>query len=194
MEPDLLTAGAALLVVVVLKIVGPLRIYHSIGDRRLAKAVRGVDDLLKRIQAEAETTASDAKDGPTEGGLLTAMAEIAEFSQAEQVPAYVLTVNDLMLDNIRLTLHRLQRFEGGNTDRYRNYMFSVIGGIKTITEEGLRSGAPSGLAVDVKEYFRDDRRTGPGRSCCVASAGKAAIESRRKPSCSLRSMSGRESP
>ncbi len=150
--------AGALFVILALKLLNPLQIYHGVNDRRLSKAVRGVDDLIKRIQAEAETTASDANEGPVEGGLLTAMAEIAEFSQAEQVPAYVLTVNDLTLDNIRVALHRLQRFEGGNADRYRNYMFSVLGGMKTITEESLRSGAPSGLAVDVKEYFRDDQR------------------------------------
>jgi hypothetical protein len=150
--------AGALFIIVAVKIIRPFQIYHSVNDRRLAKAVRRVDDLLKRIQAEAETTASDSKEGPAEAGLLTAMAEIAEFSQAEQVPAYVLTVNDLMLDNIRITLHRLQRFEGGNADRYRNYMFSVMEGMKTITEESLRSGTPSGLAVDLKEYFRDDQR------------------------------------
>jgi hypothetical protein len=150
--------GAALSGVIALKIIGPSRIYHSINDRRLTKAVRGVDDLIKRIQAEAETTTSDAKEESAGDGLLMAMAEIAEFSQGEQVPAYVLTVNDLMLDNIRYALHRLRRFEGGNADRYRNYMFSVIKGIKTITEESLRADVPSGLAVDVKDYFGDDQR------------------------------------
>jgi hypothetical protein len=153
-----LTAAGVLFAIATMKIIGPSRVYHGIHDRRLMKAVSGVDDLLKRIQAEAETNASEAKEGPVEAGLLMGMAEIAEFSQAEQVPAYVLTVNDLMLDNIRLTLRRLQGLQGGNADRYRNYMFSVVKGIKTITEESLRVGVPSGLAIDVKEYFRDDAR------------------------------------
>jgi hypothetical protein len=153
----LMIAGA-LFAIAVLKIVAPAQIYHNLNDRRLVKAVARVDDLIKRIQAEAEATTSDSKETSSEAGILTGMAEIAEFDQAEQVPAYVLTVNDLMFDNIRLTLHKLRGFKESSADRYRNYMFSVLKGIKTITEESLQSGAPSSLAVDVKDYFRDDSR------------------------------------
>ena len=93
-----------------------------------------------------------------EEGLLAGLAEVAEFTNAEQVPAYVLTVNDLMLDNIRLTLKRLRRFTEASADRYRDYMFSVLKGIKTLTEHSAEGGVSSGLAVDVREYFADDKR------------------------------------
>jgi hypothetical protein len=83
---------------------------------------------------------------------------VAEFSNAEQVPSYVLTVNDLMLDNIRVTLKRLRRFTEGNAERYREYMFSVLQGIKTLTEQSAEAGVSSGLAVDIRDYFADDKR------------------------------------
>jgi len=62
-----------------------------------------------------------------------------------------------MLDNIRITLERLRRFRAGNAARYKDYMFSAIKGIKTITEESIEAGVASGLAVDIREYFEDDR-------------------------------------
>ena len=101
-----------LLLVVALKIVNPFRIYDSISERLLKRSLLSVDDLLKRIQEEAEATTENAPKEETvvEEGLLAGLAEVAEFTNAEQVPAYVLTVNDLMLDNIRLTLKRLRRF------------------------------------------------------------------------------------
>ncbi len=114
--------------------------------------------MLKRIQEEAETTTSETEEPQTDAGALAGMAEIAEFDEAEQVPSYVLTVNDLMLDNIRTTLKRLQRFKEGHAERYRSYMFSVLKGIKTITEQCAQADAPSSLAVDVKEYFQDEQR------------------------------------
>jgi len=145
--------------IIVLKILNPFRIYYSANDRLLGRAVRGVDELVKRIQKEAEeTTSAEVQDEPAEGGILAGMAEIAEFSKAEEVPSYVMTVNDRMLDNVRITLKRLRRFREGHAQRYRNYMFSVLKGIKTITEESVAAHVPSSLAVDVEEYFRDERR------------------------------------
>ncbi len=153
--------GAAfLLLVVALRIMNPFRIYDSLSERLLRRSLLSVDELLKRIQAEAETTTEDAKKDETtvEEGLLAGLTEVAEFTNAEQVPAYVLTVNDLMLDNIRVTLKRLRRFTEGNAQRYRDYMFSVLKGIKTLTEQSAEAGVASGLALDVREYFANDKR------------------------------------
>ncbi len=153
-----LAVGAILLGIVALKVISPFEVYHSANEKLLKRTVRRVGELLKRIQQEAETTTSETKEPPTEAGVLAGMAEIAEFDRAEQVPPYVLTVNDLMLDNIRVTLKRLQRFREPRADRYRSYMFSVLKGIKTITEQCAQTGVPSSLAVDVKDYFQDERR------------------------------------
>jgi hypothetical protein len=155
--------GACLLLVAALWILKPFRFFDAAGDWLLRRSLRGVEDLLKRIQEEAETTTEDAKSNNEEAavveeGLLAGLAEVAEFSNAEQVPSYVLTVNDLMLDNIRVTLKRLRRFTEGNAQRYRDYMFSVLKGIKTLTEQSAEGGVSSGLAVDVREYFADDKR------------------------------------
>jgi hypothetical protein len=149
-----------LLLLVALRLVNPFRIYDSVNDRLLKKSLQSIDELLKRIQAEAETTTEDASKEETtiEEGLLAGLAEVAEFSNAEQVPAYVLTVNDLMLDNIRLTLKRLRHFTEANAERYRDYMYSVLKGIKTLTEQSAEAGVSSGLAVDIHEYFADDKR------------------------------------
>jgi hypothetical protein len=151
---------AFLLLVVALRIINPFRIYDSLSERLLRRSLLSVDDLLKRIQAEAETATEDAKKDETtvEEGLLAGLAEVAEFTNAEQVPAYVLTVNDLMLDNIRVTLKRLRRFTESNAQRYRDYMFSVLKGIKTLTEQSAEAGVASGLALDVREYFANDKR------------------------------------
>ena len=116
---------------------------------------------MKRIQEEAEAASEDSKkeeSAVVEEGLLAGLAEVAEFSNAQQVPSYVLTVNDLMLDNIRLTLKRLRQPAEGIADRYREYMFSVLQGIKTLTERERGGGASSGLAVDIHDYFADDKR------------------------------------
>jgi len=154
-----LWVGISLSAVAAVKIVGPVQIYYGLQDRRLRRAVRAVDELLKRIGKEAETASEAPKDEtPTENGILAGMAEIAEFEQAEQTPSYVLTVNDMMLDNIGLTLKRLRRFHDGSAEKYQDNMFTVIHGIQTITEHSREAGAPSGLAVDVAEYFRDDSR------------------------------------
>ncbi|MGE5294798.1 MAG: hypothetical protein ACM3VT_08205 [Solirubrobacterales bacterium] len=155
-----LWVGVGLSAVVAIKIVAPVQIYYSLQDRRLQRAVRAVDELLKRIQKEAETTNGEAPKQETkaDAGILAGMAEMAEFEQTEQVPSYVLTVNDMMLDNIAVTLKRLRRFGDGSAEKYQDYMFAVIQGIKTITEQSAESHAPSGLAVDVSEYFRDELR------------------------------------
>ena len=152
--------AAVLLLLVALKIANPFRIYDSVSERLLKRSLLSVDELLKRIQEEAEATAENSQKEETvaEEGLLAGLAEVAEFANAEQVPAYVLTVNDLMLDNIRLTLKRLRRFTESNADRYRDYMFSVLKGIKALTEQSIEGGVASGLAVDIREYFADDKR------------------------------------
>jgi hypothetical protein len=156
-----LKVGAVLLGIVVLKIINPLNLYYNAGDRALKRAVRNVEDLLRKIREHAETANADEEseteeeEAPLEG-LLAGMTEIAEMSDADDVPAYILTVNDLMLDDIRITLKRLRRFRDGSADKYKNSIFSVITGIKTITEQSAASGAASGLAVDLHEYFEDD--------------------------------------
>ncbi len=154
-----LKVGAVLVAIVILKIFSPFRIYYNASDRLLRRAMRGVDELVKRIEKEAqETTGAEPPEEPADGGVLAGMTEMAEFEQTEKVPSYVTTVNDRMLDNIRMTLKRLRRFKEGHAERYRNYLFSVLKGIKTITEECASAGVPSSLAVDVEEYFRDERR------------------------------------
>jgi hypothetical protein len=152
--------AAGLLLLAALRIVNPFRLYDAAGERLLKRSLRGVDDLLKRIQQEAEAATENVPKEETviEEGLLAGLAEVAEFTNAEQVPSYVLTVNDLMLDNIRVTLKRLRRFTEGNAQRYRDYMFSVLKGMKTLTEQSAEAGVASGLAVDLREYFADDRR------------------------------------
>jgi hypothetical protein len=153
--------AACLLLVAAVWIVKPFRFFDAASDRLLKRSLRRVDDLLKRIQEEAEAASENSKKEEStaaEEGLLAGLAEVAEFSNAEQVPSYVLTVNDLMLDNIRLTLKRLRRFTEGNAERYREYMFSVLQGIKTLTEQSAEGGVASGLAVDIHDYFADDKR------------------------------------
>jgi hypothetical protein len=156
-----LGVGVALAAVVAIKVISPARIADSVRERRLRRAVRDVEDLLTRIQKEMEATTEDSKNSKKESAdesLLAGMVEVAEFEEAEQAPAYVLTVNDLMLDNIRVTLRKLRRRKEGDAERYRDYMFSVLKGIKTLTEQSVEGGVPSGLAVDIREYFREERR------------------------------------
>ncbi|MCU0915241.1 MAG: hypothetical protein MUC88_11845 [Planctomycetes bacterium] len=157
----LVIGGAGvLLLIAAFWIINPFRIYDSANERRLRRALRSVDDLLKKIQEEAEATSENSRkdEAVPEEGLLAGLAEVAEFTNAEQVPSYVLTVNDLMLDNIRVTLKKLRRLTEGNAERYRGYMFSVLKGIKTLAEQSAEAGAASGLALDVREYFGDDKR------------------------------------
>ena len=150
--------GVVLAAVVCLKVISPARIADGVNERLLRRAVRDVDELLKRIQKEAEATTEDSNNQTADEGILAGMTEVAEFEQAEQVPSYVLTVNDLMLDNIRITLKKLRGHSEGDAQRYRDYMFSVLKGIKTITEQSVEAGVHSGLAVDIREYFKDERR------------------------------------
>jgi len=151
--------GLAVAVFVCVKIISPARIADSVRERRLRKAVRDVDELLTRIQKEAEATSEDSKKKEaTDEGLLAGMAEVAEFEEAEQAPSYVLTVSDLMLDNIRATLKRLRGRKESDAERYKDYLFTTIKGIKTITEQSEEAGVHSGLAVDIREYFHDEKR------------------------------------
>ncbi len=150
--------AAALLGIVAIKIIDPLRFYYGSHDRLLKRAVRGVDELVKRIQEETASAEPEPQEEAAEGGLLAGMAEVAEFNQAEQVPAYVLTVNDLMLDNVRVALSRLRRFEEGHAQRYKDYMFTVLKGMQTLTVDSVSAGVPSSLAVDAREYFQDEKR------------------------------------
>jgi len=154
-----LWVGAGLTGVIILKIISPLQIYYGAQEGRLRRAVNGVDELLKRIHREAEATSETPKEEAAgESGVLAGMSEIAEFEQAEQVPSYVLTVNDLMLDNIAIALRKLLRFRDVNAEKYQDNMFTVLHGIKTITEQSEEGGVPSGLAVDIREYYKDERR------------------------------------
>ncbi|MBN1506636.1 MAG: hypothetical protein JW955_07310, partial [Sedimentisphaerales bacterium] len=148
--------GVVVAAIVFLKVVSPGRIADSVSERRLKRAVRNVDELLTRIQKEMETTSEDASKEATEEGVLAGMIEMAEFQDAEQAPSYVLTVNDLMLDNIRVALKKLRRRKEGDAQRYRDYMFSVVKGIKTISEQSAEAGVDSGLAVDIRDYFKDE--------------------------------------
>ncbi|MBP7053192.1 MAG: hypothetical protein KBE65_19470 [Phycisphaerae bacterium] len=155
-----LYVGLGLSGLLVLKIVAPVQVYYGFQERRLKRAVWGVDELLKRIQKEAEVTseAPTKDDTQTENGLLAGMMEMAEFEQAEQVPPYVLTVNDLMLDNMAVTIRKLRRFTDGSAEKYQDNMFAVLHGIQTITEQSEEAGVASGLAVDIREYFKDEHR------------------------------------
>ena len=54
-----LRVGAVLLGLVILKIISPFRIYHSTNERLLRRAVRGVGELLKRIEDEAMAASPD---------------------------------------------------------------------------------------------------------------------------------------
>jgi hypothetical protein len=160
-HPVVIWGAACLLLVAAVWIIKPFRFLDAAGDWMLKRSLRGVEDLLKRIQEEAEATTEDSKKEEStvvEEGLLGGLTEVAEFTNAEQVPSYVLTVNDLMLDNIRLTLKRLRRFTEGNAQRYREYMFSVLHGMQTLTEQSAEGGVSAGLAVDVRDYFADDKR------------------------------------
>jgi hypothetical protein len=156
-----LKIGVALGVLVAIKIIGPIQIYHNLKDRQLRRQIRGVEDLIKRIESEAVTISADSEEADTEtaeGAALAGMAEMADYEHAEHVPAYVLTVHDLTLDNMRTTLRKLRRSKAGDADRYRAYLFSVLRGLKVATEQSAEAGIGSGLAVNVREYFRDERR------------------------------------
>lgn len=141
-----------------LKILNPLQLYYAAGDRSLKKAVRDVEDLLKRIREHAEAAHDDVTEGAEEAGLLAAMPEVAALTEAQEVPPYVLTVNDRMLDDVRLTLKRLRRLNDAGAERYKALMFSVVQGIQIVTEACLDTEGASGLAVDIRSYLMDDSR------------------------------------
>ena len=69
--------GIVVLVLAGLKILNPLQFYYAARDRSLKKAVRDVEDLLKRIREVAEAAHEDVTDEQEEGGLLAAMPEVA---------------------------------------------------------------------------------------------------------------------
>ena len=56
-----LRIGIALGVLVVIKMIGPIQLYHTLKDRQLRRHVRGVEDLFKRIEAEAATISADSE-------------------------------------------------------------------------------------------------------------------------------------
>lgn len=153
--------GLGLSSLVVLKTVAPVQIYYRFQEWRLKRAVWDVDELLKRIGKEAEAnsdTPKEKENDTTANGVLAGMVEMAEFEQAEQVPPYVLTVSDQMLDNMAVTLRKLHHFRDGSAEKYQGNMFTVLHGIQTITEQSEEAGVPSGLAVDIREYFKDEHR------------------------------------
>jgi hypothetical protein len=156
-----LKIGLVLGVLLAIKIIGPVQIYHSLRDRQLRRQVRGVEDLLKRIETEAAAVSADSEETEpeqAEAGALAGMTEVADFEQDEHVPAYVLTVNDLTLDDIRTALKKVRRSHAGDADRYRSYMFSVLRGLKVAAEQSADTGVGSGLATNLCEYFREERR------------------------------------
>jgi hypothetical protein len=150
--------GVAALLVVGLRWVAPLSILDSMDRKRLAKATRDVDGLLERIRTDAETVNTKADEQNGDEGVLAAMLGVSELDQDTEVPAYVLTVNDIMLDGMVNTLTRLRRMHMAKAVQYRDYMFIVLNGIKTITEQCEATGAASSLAVNVRDYFSGEHR------------------------------------
>ena len=150
--------GVALLGIVALKKLAPTRVLDSLREKRLMEAVADIDGLLEHIRTHAEATSDEPDDPAGDEGLLAGMMEVNGLAEGEDVPSYVLTVNDIMLDRIMRTLTRLRRMRLPKAARYRNYMFTVLNGIKMITEQCERTGAASSLAVNSREYFANDRR------------------------------------
>ncbi|MFC1763732.1 hypothetical protein ACFL6U_16865 [Planctomycetota bacterium] len=150
--------GIALLALLGLRMLAPLSWLDSIEEKRLAKAVKGVEELLDRIRVHAENASSESDDPVADEGLLAGMMAVTDWTEGEDVPSYVLTVNDIMLDNILNALTRLRRLRVARAERYRENMFTVLSGIKIITEECEATGAASSLAVDSRDYFKDDQR------------------------------------
>jgi hypothetical protein len=148
--------GLVLLAIMLLRMIAPMTIIDNIEKKRLANAVKEVETLLERIHAEVERTASDDQAG--DQGVLAGMMGVTESGGAEDVPSYVLTVNDIMLDNIMSALTRLRRMRMAKAAQYRDYMFTVLNGIKIITEQCEATRAASSLAVNCREYFAEDWR------------------------------------
>lgn len=150
--------GLALMVIIALKMIAPMSILDAIEKKQLAKATRDVDGLLERIRTDAETASAESEDRSGDEGVLAAMLEATGFETDTEVPAYVLTVNDIMLDGIMSSLTRLRRMRMAQAARYRDTLFTVLCGIKIITEECETTGAASSLAVNSREYYADDAR------------------------------------
>lgn len=150
--------GLALLAIVVLKKMAPTRVLDNIREKRLMDAIEDIDGLLEHIRVYAETTNDESNGQSADEGILAGMVEVNGLAQGEDVPSYVLTVNDIMLDRIMRTLTRLRRMRLPKAARYRNYMFTVLNGIKMITEQCETTGAASSLAVNSRAYFSNDRR------------------------------------
>src|SRR4030042_589508 len=55
-------------------------------------------------------------------------------------------------------------------------MFSVLKGMKALTEQSVEAGIPSGLAVDLREYFRDEGRYRAWRKLLGHAAAKRGNE------------------
>ena len=132
-----LYVGLGAIGILILRWLNPLNIVDSINERSLKKAIRGIDPLLKHIAEYAEAENADNEDNEEteflDGGILAGMTEIADLIDSEDVPPYVLTVNNLMLDNIQVALKHLKHFKSYSADKPINAMFIVLDGIKTIT-------------------------------------------------------------
>jgi len=150
--------GLILLAIVGLKMIAPMSFLDNIKEKRLANAVRDVDGLLKHIRTDTEIASTESDDQTGDKGILAGMAELAGLAEGKDVPSYVLTVNNIMLDNIMSALKRLRHMRMAKAARYRNYMFTVLSGIKIITEQCEATGAASSLAVNSRDYFADNRR------------------------------------
>ena len=150
--------GLALLAILGLRKLAPTRVLDSLREKRLMDAIEDIDGLLEHVRVHAEATGDEPNDQTEDEGILAGMMEVNGLAQGEDVPSYVLTVNDIMLDRIMRTLTRLRRMRLPKAARYRNYMFTVLSGIKSITEQCETTGAASSLAVNSRAYFANDRR------------------------------------
>jgi hypothetical protein len=150
--------GLALLAIVGLRMLAPMRFLDGFRERRLSDAIEDMHGLLEHIRMDGETTSAEPEEQTEDAGILAGMAEVTGLDEGEDVPSYVLTVNDIMLDKIAMTLTRLRRMRIAKAGRYRNYMFTVLDGIKTITEQCEATGAASSLAINARDYFANDRR------------------------------------
>ncbi len=150
--------GLALLVVIGLKMIAPMSILDNIERKQLAKATRDVEGLLERIRAEVETANTESGEPSGDEGVLAAMLEATGLEADSEVPSYVLTVNDIMLDGIMSSLARLRRMRMAQAARHQDTLFTVLRGIQVITEQCETTGAASSLAVNSRDYFADDHR------------------------------------
>jgi len=153
-----MVVGLALLAILGLRMLAPMRFLDGLRERRLSDAIEDVHGLLEHIRMDGETTSAEPEEQNEDAGILAGMAEVTGLDEGEDVPSYVLTVNNIMLDKIAMTLTRLRRMRMAKAGRYRNYMFTVIDGIKTITEQCETTGAASSLAISARDYFANDRR------------------------------------